>query len=228
MFDDKRILGVIPARGGSKGIPRKNIKEIGGKPLIAWTIIEAKKSKYIDRLILSSEDEEVVTIAKHWGCDVPFIRPKEFAKDDAPGVDPVIHALEKLPNFDYVVLLQPTSPLRLVEDIDNCAKMCIQRRAKACVSVTESTKNPYWMYKMRENYQIIPLLGQEFITRRQDLPMVYALNGAVFVAETEFLKQSRSFITSETIAYIMPQFRSIDIDTEFDMKICEYVLLSYR
>ena len=128
MLNGKTILAIIPARGGSKGIPRKNIKPLAGKPLIAWTIEEAKKSKYIDRLILSSEDEEIIRIAKKWGCEVPFVRPKEFAEDETSGIEPILHAIETLSEkYDYVCLLQPTSPLRTVNDIDGCIKKCIDR-----------------------------------------------------------------------------------------------------
>jgi len=117
MIDNNMVLGIISARGGSKGIPRKNIKLLAGKPLIAWTIEEAQKSQYLDRLILSSEDMEIISTAQSWGCEVPFIRPAELARDDTPGIDPVIHALHQLAEqYDYVMLLQPTSPLRTVED----------------------------------------------------------------------------------------------------------------
>ncbi len=113
MIAGKTVLAIIPARGGSKGVPRKNIRLLAGKPLIVWTIDEAKKSKYIDRFILSSEDDEIIKIAREYGCEVPFKRPIELAQDDTPGIEPVIHAINTLEDkYDYVVLLQPTSPLR--------------------------------------------------------------------------------------------------------------------
>ena len=149
MISGKSILAIIPARGGSKGIPRKNIKLLAGKPLIAWTIDEAKKSIYIDRLILSSEDEEIIRIAKEWGCEAPFIRPAELAEDNTPGIDVVIHAIDALKEkYDYLVLLQPTSPLRKVEDIDRCIETCIDRNVPACISVSETMNHPYWMKVM--------------------------------------------------------------------------------
>ena len=134
MIDNKRVLAIIPARGGSKGVPRKNIRNLAGKPLIAWTIKEGKKSKYIDRLILSSEDSEIIEIAKAYGCDVPFVRPEELAKDNTSGVEPVLHAVSKLEGYDIVVLLQPTSPLRTVTDIDKCIEKCIFEKAYLCLS----------------------------------------------------------------------------------------------
>src|ERR1039458_650454 len=118
MINDKTVLGVVPARGGSKGVPRKNIRMAAGKPLIAWTIEKALKSQYIDRLVLSSEDLEIMEVALRYGCDVPFRRPVELASDDTPGIAPVLHVLEKLPGYSYVALLQPTSPSRAAEDID--------------------------------------------------------------------------------------------------------------
>lgn len=147
---NSKILAIIPARGGSKGVPRKNIRELAGKPLIAWTIEEAKKSKYIDRLILSTEDDEIIEVAKQYGCEVPFKRPIELAQDDTPGIDPVLHAIEQCPGYDYVVLLQPTSPLRTVDDIDGCIEQLLSSDGtNFCVSVTEPEKSPYWMYTRR-------------------------------------------------------------------------------
>lgn len=217
-----KILAVIPARGGSKSVPRKNIKELAGKPLIAWTIEEAKKSKYITRTILSSEDEEIIEKAKQYGCDVPFIRPLELAQDNTPGIDSVLHAIEQCPGYEYVVLLQPTSPLRTVEDIDGCIEYALQHKANFCVSITEPEKSPYWMYTL-ETGSLKPLIEQkQLTTRRQELPCVYALNGAVYVAEIKRLQKIKSFITDETIGYVMEKGHSYDIDTEDDFLFCEW------
>ena len=219
MFDGNTILAIIPARGGSKGIPFKNIREVGGKPLIAWAIDEAKKSKYIDRLILSSDDNQIIKVAKEYGCEVPFIRPPALARDDTPGIAPVLHAIEVLPEkYDYVVLLQPTSPLRSVEDIDNCIAKCISEAGNACVTVTQSEQSPYWMYSITGSGCVVPVVRVEEYQRRQDLPTAYVLNGAVYVARAEWLKQVKKFVTDETKAVIMPENRSIDIDTEKDLQ----------
>ncbi|WP_045212433.1 cytidylyltransferase domain-containing protein [Desulfonatronovibrio magnus] len=218
MIQGKKILSVIPARGGSKGVPGKNIRLLAGKPLIAWTIEEAKKSKYIDRLVLSSEDQEIISIAKSFGCDVPFVRPTDLAADETPGVDPIIHALQKLPGYDIVVMLQPTSPLRKVEDIDECLEFFIKQKAFVCVSVSEVKKTPYWMFSMDNNYHIHKLMdNKDIISRRQNLPKAYMPNGALFVAEADYLQQNRSFYTSDTLGYLMPQDRSQDIDSEMDL-----------
>lgn len=226
MYNGKTVLGIIPARGKSKGVPRKNMKSLGGKPLIAWTIEESKKSRYLDRFILSSEDEEIMLFARYLGCDVPFVRPVELAQDDTPGIEPVLHALETLPErYDYVVLLQPTSPLRTKEDIDRCIELCVKQNASSCVSVTESDKSPYWMYVLNEIGKITPLLETEKrYNRRQDLPKVYTVNGAVYIAEVRWLLSNRSFMSNETHGYIMPRKRSVDIDTELDFKFAQFLL----
>ncbi|WP_203245958.1 acylneuraminate cytidylyltransferase family protein [Sporosarcina beigongshangi] len=225
MINDKKVLAIIPARGGSKGVLRKNIKELAGKPLIAWTIEEAKKSKYIDRLILSSEDDEIIKIAKEFGCEAPFVRPSELAQDDTPGIIPLLHALEEVIGYDYIVSLQPTSPLRIVDDIDACIEKMIATRSPACVSVAEPTNSPYWMYTVDEKENMVPLIKQDNLTtRRQDLPSVYLLNGAVYVAEVTWLKQTASFLTAETTAFIMPNNRSHDIDTEEDFLLVDSLL----
>jgi N-acylneuraminate cytidylyltransferase len=224
VIGEKTVLTIIPARGGSKGVPRKNIREVGGKPLIAWTIEEAKKSQYIDRLILSSDDAEIIEIALKWGCEVPFVRPSKLGCDDTPGIDPVIHAIKTLPEkYDLVVLLQATSPLRTVEDIDGCILRLIEYNSKACVSVVEPDKSPYWMYRFDEKNQLVPLLEQGYV-RRQDLPKIYALNGAVYVAECLWLENTKSFISPETIGYIMPPERSLDVDSEQDIVFCEAMI----
>ncbi len=225
MIHGKTVLAIIPARGGSKGVPRKNIKPLSGKPLIAWTIEEAVKSKYTDRLILSSEDKEIISVATHYGCDVPFTRPKELAEDDTPGIEPVLHAIQTLPEkYDYVVLLQPTSPLRNVLDIDACIEYCVQKKS-ACVSVTEPDESPYWMFCMDDSGRLSPLLKYDGdISSRQVLPEIFVLNGAVYVAETEMLRNRKTFIHSETVGFLMPKSRSLDIDTEMDMIFAEFLL----
>lgn len=229
MIAGKTVLAVIPARGGSKGVPRKNIRDLGGKPLIAWTIEAARGSRYIDRLVLSSEDAEIIKVAREWGCDVPFVRPDELAQDDTPGIEPVMHALSCLPGYDYVVLLQPTSPLRTHKDIDSCIEACVSSAADACVSVTEPDKSPYWMYTVDTRGKMSPLIKTgESILRRQDLPKAYALNGAVYVAATAPLAGSRSFLTENTVAYTMPKLSSIDIDTEADLFIAEALLTRFH
>lgn len=229
MINGNKIIGIIPARGGSKTVPRKNLRLLAGKPLIVWTIEEAQKSEYIDRLILSSEDPEIIAVAKKHGCEVPFIRPAELARDDTPGIEPVIHALNTIgEKYHYIILLQPTSPLRTVTDIDECIRYFVQKEAFTCVSVCAADKNPYWMHTLNEYQRLCPLMPEETgIGRRQDLPLVYAENGAIYVAKTDYLIKKKNFINEETLAFVMPKERSGDIDTEIDFLLCEVIKTKY-
>lgn len=225
MLNGKKVLAVIPARGGSKGVPRKNIREVAGKPLIAWTIQAARESRYIDRLVLSSEDAEIIEVAKGWGCEVPFVRPPELSRDDTPGIEPVLHAVQSLPGFDYVVLLQPTSPLRNARDIDSCLELCASKKASTCVSVSEPDHSPYWMFTLDPQGCMHRLMDtQTEALRRQDLPTVYALNGAVYVADTTAIVKTRSFVTEDTACYVMSQASSVDVDTELDLVVADALL----
>lgn len=225
MIAGKRVLGVIPARGGSKGVLRKNVRDVAGKPLIAWTIREAQESRIIDRLVLSSEDPRIIEIAVKWGCEVPFVRPAELARDETPGIEPFLHAIQGLPGYDIGVLLQPTSPLRKAEDIDGCIRRCVESGADACVSVSKPDKSPYWMFTLDGSGRMSPVIPSPvLIDRRQDLPEVFALNGAVYVAKCEWVLKSRTFIGPQTVAYSMPSERSADIDSETDLRWCGFVL----
>lgn len=224
MLEGRRILGLITARGGSKGIPRKNLVDLVGKPLIAWSI-EAGLASCIDRLVVSTEDEEIAQVAKQWGCEVPFMRPMELAADDTPGMAPVLHAVELLAEgFDYVVLLQPTSPLRRPEDIDGCVAECVHSGAPACVSLKAAEHGPHWMYELDSGSRLVPFIKGDVIERRQDLPQAYALNGAVYVAEPGFLLECRTFLTSDTVGYVMPSARSLDIDEPLDLLIARALI----
>lgn len=217
------ILAIIPARGGSKGIPRKNIKNLAGKPLIAWTIEEAKKSKYITRLILSSDDDEIIKVAKEYGCEVPFKRPSELAQDQTSGMEPVLHALQECPGYDYVLLLQPTSPFRTVEDIDNCIEQVIKDDYSFCVSVTESAESPYWMYTVDFENIMNPLIKNPPATR-QELNKTYSLNGALYIAKTTDFIKEKNFLNDATMPFIMPKNHSYDIDEPIDFKICNWLM----
>ncbi|GIO12296.1 hypothetical protein J19TS2_18510 [Cohnella xylanilytica] len=225
MINGKKVLAVIPARGGSKGVPYKNIRLLAGKPLIAWTIDSARASKYIDRCIVSTDDLRIANVSRECGGEVPFMRPSEFAGDDTPGIDPVLHAIEQIPGYDIVVLLQPTSPLRTREDIDGCLERFIETRASFCVSVSEAEQSPYWMYTVNDEGRMESLLtGQTRYLTRQSLPTVYILNGAIYVAVPDVLKQKRSFLHPDTTAYVMPSERSLDIDTEMDFALAELTI----
>lgn len=222
MIRESRVLGLVPARGGSKGFPRKNVFSFAGKPLIVWTIEAAKASKYIDTVAVSTEDTEIANIAIESSAEVPFTRPMELASDDTPGVAVAMHAVENLNGFDYLVYLQPTSPLRTTADIDKAIELCVERSAPVCVSVKEVEKSPYWMYKMDGEgcmHPVVPVEGIE--GERQQLPKIYVLNGAIYVARIDWLKNSKTFLSPQTIAYTMPRERSIDIDDHIDMALAE-------
>lgn len=222
MISGNRVLAIIPARGGSKGLPGKNIQPVNGKPLIAWTILEAHRSRYIDRTILSSDDEAIIRVARDWGCEAPFVRPGALAEDQTPTIDVVLDAIHRIPGYDIVVVLQPTSPLRTSGDIDGALELLLERNASACVSVTEPDKSPYWALTVDDIGKISPLLGKaNFTKRRQDLPLAYVLNGAVYTAKTNTLMNTRQFVNEDTVAYVMPKERSFDIDTERDIAILE-------
>lgn len=216
----KRNLALITARGGSKGLPRKNVLPAGGKPLIAWTIQAAIESTTVDAVVLSSDDDEIIETAVAWGCSVPFRRPAHLANDTASSIDVVMHALDQLPGFEYIILLQPTSPLRAAVDIDAAFRLLERSGAPSCVSVCETDQSPYWMYQLNEDRSLRNLMPQQpTAMRRQDLPPVYVLNGAIYIAEIEWLRRSKRFVTPDTVAYVMSKHNSIDIDTPEDFEI---------
>lgn len=224
-INNQSVLAIIPARGGSKELPGKNIKSLAGKPLIAWTIEAAQQSQYIDRLILSSDDEEIIATAREYGCEAPFVRPAALATDDATSIDVVFHALDNLPAHDIVILLQPTSPLRDHKDIDTALELMIHKHAESCVSVCQPEKSPYWMYHMDNQGKLVQLLNTEQnASQRQQLPPVYALNGAIYISTIERLRKHYRFVDSETVAYPMNKTHSIDIDDALDFQIASLIV----
>lgn len=228
MIRNKRILAIIPARGGSKGIPRKNLKELNEKPLIAYAIEEALKSKYIDKLIVSTEDKEIAETSKQFGAEVPFLRPMELAADDTPGIEPILHAInwfhEKEYVFDYVMCLQCTSPFRKFEQIDEAIEKLVNEGSDSIVSVCESEVSPFWMKKIEDGIMKDFLSNISFYARRQDVPKVYRLNGAIYLAKTEVLYKYNNWYTENTIPYIMDKLSSIDIDDIWDFKFAEFLM----
>jgi CMP-N,N'-diacetyllegionaminic acid synthase len=218
------ILGIIPARGGSKGIPKKNIRIISGKPLIAWTIDAALNSMNLSDVIVSTDSQEIAEIASHFGARIPFLRPSDLANDETPGVQAILHTLTMLPNYEAVVVLQPTSPLRSADDIDQCISLGLEKSANSVVSVTASASHPYWTYKLDGSMRIEYFLKPSKSCRRQDLPEAYTLNGAIYYAKSEWLIANKSLIGADTLGYVMPSDRSIDIDGELDWKIAEMLL----
>ena len=216
------VLAIVPARGGSRGIPRKNLVQAAGKPLIEWTIESARQSTSIDRLILSSDDKEIQQFCAGLGCEVPFTRPAELATDTASAEDVVMHALRELPGFDFVLLLQPTSPLRSTVDIDQALALAMQHRAPV-VSVCATEKHPAWTFFVEEDQSLSPVSPQlNFASRRQDLRPAFSLNGAIYISPVDQYYNARSFLTENTRAFPMPRERSLDIDSTDDLLYMEF------
>ena len=231
MYNNNKIIGIIPARGGSKGIRKKNIVDLAGKPLIAYTIEQAKGSKYIDKIIVTTDDEEIADISRSLGAEVPFSRPKALATDEAKGIDVVLHAItwfdSNEESFDIVMMLQPTSPLRLSEDIDKAIEMLFLKNAMAIVSVCKSEHHPLWSNTLPEDSNMKNFINPEYMNKnRQELPVFYRLNGAIYLSFCNYIKDRKSFYGENTFAYIMPDERSIDIDNMLDFKLAELLLNS--
>jgi CMP-N-acetylneuraminic acid synthetase len=216
------ILGLISARGGSKGIPRKNVLPIAGKPLIAWTIEAALAAKTLDRVVVTTDSPEIAEIATAHGAEVPFLRPADLALDETPGIEPVLHALDLLPDFGAVVLLQPTSPLRNASDIDAAVALADGGGGVNVVGVTEAA-HAGWTFST-DGAGMLDIDAATLATRRQELPKQFTINGAVYVAQTDRLRAHRSFVTVGTLGYLMPAERSVDIDTPLDWRIAEMLL----
>jgi CMP-N,N'-diacetyllegionaminic acid synthase len=218
------LLALIPARGGSKGIPRKNIRSFCGKPLLQWSIEVALAAPSVDRVVVSTDDPEIAEVALAGGAEVPFLRPAELASDTASGIAPVLHALEQLPEVSDVLLLQPTSPLRLVEDVEAIVALRREGGRDAAVSVTPASKHPVWMYGLSSQQLLNPLLTSLEADCRQQLPTAYVLNGALYLGSREFLERKRSFLAADTLGYVMPPERSVDIDSPLDWQWGEFLM----
>jgi len=229
-MSDTRILGIIPARGGSKGIPAKNRRMLVGKPLVAHTIEAALRCAHHLRVVVSTDCKEIAEISRSSGAEIPFMRPKELARDDTPTYPVVRHVLRDLKELDgyvpdLVVLLQPTSPLRGSELIDQGIRLLLEENADSVVSVCEAEHSPYWMYTTTGDRRIVPLIeSAPACLHRQDLPSVYRLNGALYVLRADSLGTRESLLGIDTCALVMSQEESVDIDDEIDFLLAETLL----
>lgn len=216
-----KILAIIPARGGSKRIPKKNIKKLGGKPLIKYTIDAATESKKIDDVIVSTENQEIHDICKRYGTRV-VERPEVLATDWAKTIDVILDVLNK-EECKVVVLLQPTCPFRTGKDIDEAINLFLKNpQCDSVISMAEAGSNQCWLMKIKGNKFLTPVFGHKYFTQRsQDLPKMYVPNGAIYVSTPEVLKKYKSFYTNKVLPYIMPRERSIDIDDFDDWAIAE-------
>lgn len=228
MYKNKKILAVIPARGGSKGIPEKNIVEINGRPLIDYTISEALESKYLDRVITSTDSEKIAEIATKCGAEVPFLRPKSLAGDQSKTIDVLINLIKQLSvkdnNFDYIVLLQPTQPLRKAFHINEAIKLIIDNDYKSLASVSLVKDNPILVRTIDNNGRMENLIHVSSTVRRQDFPVYYKVNGAIYINRIDDDFNEHTSLNDNLYPYIMDKEYDLDIDEPFDLEVLKMKL----
>lgn len=225
MYNKNKILGIITARGGSKGVPRKNIKKLAGKPLIEWTIEAALKSCYIDKLVLSSDCDDIIAVARAAGCCIPFKRPENLSGDEASSMDVILHTLNNIEHgFTHFVLLQPTSPLRSNEHIDKMIEQFFVEGYDFMVSVTKLKKHPSFNYLINDGF-LEPIIENGGIQlRRQEMIPTFEHNGAIYIADIQKFIENPNFNNDQVGAFVMDRLDSIDIDNAFDFEIAELVI----
>ena len=227
MYRNKTVLAVITARGSSKRLPGKNVKMFAGKPLIAWTIETAKRNRHVDKVIVSTDSKKIAGISGKYGAEIPFLRPKRLARDGSRSVNTVLHTLEwikvkRRTSYDLIVMLQPTSPLRISGDIDRALELLFTRKAKCVVSVCKSEHPPFWLGRLSETGCMKNFLKPGIEDGpSQGLGIFYRINGAIYIAYADYIKKKKSFFGDKTFAYIMPEERSVDIDSKLDFKVAE-------
>jgi N-acylneuraminate cytidylyltransferase len=229
-----KILAIIPARGGSRSVPKKNIKKLNGKPLIAYSIEEAKRSKFIDRLVVSTDSKEIAKVSKKYGAEVPFLRPAELAQDNTTDLPVFKHAVKWLKDNegyvpDIIVHLRPTAPLRKANHIDEGIKLLIgDKDADSVRSVCEPSQNPYKMWRIKKRYLVSILNAkgktESFNMPRQKLPKVYWQNASVDVVRYDTIIKKNSMTGDNILPLFMEAKYSVDLDTEFDFKIAEEII----
>lgn len=232
MYKNRSILVTVCARGGSKGIPRKNIKNLCGKPLIVYTLEQAKRFNWKDKIVVSTEDREIKRIAEDNGIEVPFLRSKELATDSASKIPAIIHAAGEAEKYwkekyDIILDLSPTAPLRTVEDIELAVgSLVVTPNTDAVISASLSSDNPYFnLFELdKKGYAHLSKKPAGHVMRRQDSPSVYALNGSIYCIWKNVLLKERSFFTNKTRIYVMPKERSVDIDNNFDFELTEFLM----
>lgn len=227
MYNGKKIVAIIPARSGSKGLKDKNIKLLNGKPLLAYTIEAALNSDVFDYILFTSDSKEYCEIAKKYGAQTPFLRPDSLSSDTSSSADVILHGLEELEalghSFDYFMMLQPTSPLRRSEDIVNAVDLLIGKCANSIVSVCKEKHPPLWSNVLDETYSMDNFLRTDAI-RRQDINSFYRLNGAIYLSDIEYYKEHNNFYHQNSYAYVMDEKHSVDIDEVFDFIFAECVM----
>ncbi|MDE2027158.1 MAG: acylneuraminate cytidylyltransferase family protein [Candidatus Omnitrophica bacterium] len=231
MYKKRKVLALIPARGGSKGLPGKNIKKLLGKPLVAWSIEQALGSKYVDRVVVSTDCGEVAAVARRYGADVPFMRPKALATDTASSMDVVEHALDFLRKqghvFDYLLLIEPTSPLRRKNDFDEGIKRLIDQegRVDSLVSLGEiHMEHPAYVKKITGGLLMPYVPGLKKVSRRQDLDKAYFPYGVIYLSKVPALLKARTFYQQRTIPYLIERWQNFEIDDIVDFFCIEAVM----
>jgi len=227
-MNEHKILAIIPARGGSKRLPRKNILPLAGKPLIAWTVESAISSGIFEKVIVNTDDNEIATAALECGAEVPFIRPPELAVDTASSIDVLIHTIQwyKRNGIEYthVALLQPTSPFRTATDIINIWHKMLKTDAESVVSVCEVEHPIQWTYNL-DDLSIMTSLFENNGKRSQDYGKTYRLNGAIYLLKIDLLLEQKKIVTNnKSVGYVMDREASIDIDNHLDFKFAEFIL----
>ena len=226
MIGGQSVLAVVPARAGSRGIPRKNLAVLGGLPLVQWTINAALGSLYVDRIVISTDDPDVRALGLAQGITI-LDRPADIAGDGATAAQVIAHAIKSTPHMDLVVYLQPTSPLRESTDIDQSLEMLISGDAEGVVSVTEVSESPEWMYRLdAADSRLHPIVPNHKAFRRQDLPRTVKLNGAVYCASAHLLLPDGNFFKLRLAGLEMPSSRSIDIDEPADLEVADQQIRS--
>jgi len=225
MYKSQTFLAIIPARGGSKRLPKKNILDLKGKPLIAYSIEAGLQSKYIDKVIVSSDDDEILDTSKAFGAEI-IKRPDVLASDTATSFDAIKHTIENTEKYDYIVLLQPTSPLRSALQIDEAIELLETKEANAIVSVCEMDHSPLWSNTLPKDGNMSGFLRDEVLNKRsQDLETYYRVNGAIYICKTEKLLEEESFFLKENIyGFVMDRESSVDIDEAIDFKLAEWII----
>tara|TARA_A100001011_G_C14305293_1_gene842786 strand:+ start:2015 stop:2707 length:693 start_codon:yes stop_codon:yes gene_type:complete len=227
LYKNKTFLAVVPARSGSKRLPKKNILSLCGKPLISWSIDAAIKSRYLDKIVVTSDDDMILDIANKHGVHA-IKRPDELASDSATSYDVVKHTLDNLESYDYVALLQPTSPLRNETHIDDAIEYMEEKKANAVISVCETDHSPMWSNTLDSSLSLKDFIKNEFLNKRsQDLDKNYKLNGAIYICKTDSLIKEQGFFLEDNIyAFIMDRLSSVDIDQDIDFKIAKALMES--
>lgn len=230
MYKNKRVLAVIPARGGSKGLPGKNIRQLIDKPLIAWSINHAQDCKFVDEIFVSTDSREIAKVAEQYNVKVPDLRPKELSSDTASSMDVILHTIDTLEkqnkSFDIVIMVEPTSPLREPKDIDSSIEMLVNTQdAESVVGICEvEGAHPDFLVELNNNF-LVPYVNKDFtVKRRQDIMPMFFFEGTVYTSYVKSIKTRKNFYHEKTLGYVVPKWKSYEVDDISDFVIIEAIL----